>query len=85
MTDTEELLEKMRQWMLAEVEKAKKPYADSFVLTSLAFSASKVVGIADAEPALIRLHNVAGKYGLGTFDVVTPDEALGRIEYALMS
>ncbi len=80
---TEEDLEKIRQFVLNEIERAKRPYADPFVLTSLAYCASKCVDNS-ADSALQRLQNVAHQYALDTFDVVTPHEALGRIEYLLM-
>ena len=38
-----EILEKMLAWIYAEIEKAKKPPTERFLLTSLAFCAEKAV------------------------------------------
>lgn len=77
---TEEILEKMRAWVLAEIEKAKRPGMDPFTLTSLTFCAIKAAGDDAYDLVREKFWAAARDEGLGRYDVVTPDEALRLIE-----
>ncbi|MDO8548297.1 MAG: hypothetical protein Q7R71_01340 [bacterium] len=81
---TREVLIKMREWIETEIEKAKKPLADPFVLTSLAYCAEKAVGSAEVQETLLLLRSVATtERQHGTYDVATPYGALFLINRAL--
>ena len=85
--ETRDVLLKMRGWIEVEIEKANKekhPYADSFILTSLAFCAEKAVGTKDAEGALALLRSTAAiERHVGTYDVVSPHGAIFLLNCAL--
>lgn len=79
-----EVLLKMRGWIEAEIEKAKKPFADPFVLTSLAYCAEKVAGAAEVQETLLLLRSVAAaERQHGIYDVATPYGAMFLINRAL--
>lgn len=87
--DTDNVLRWMRHWIWMERDKYEKslhertPGVEPFVLTSLAFAASKAGSFAETEPALVRLHKIAREHSFPTFDVVDPTEAIERIQLAL--
>jgi hypothetical protein len=87
--DTDNVLRWMRHWIWMEKDKYEKalyeriPGVEPFVLTSLAFSASKTSSFEDSQSALARLHRVAKQHLFVTYDVVTPMEAIERIQLAL--
>jgi len=78
-------LTKMRAWIEAEQEKAKKDYADKFDLTSLTFCGVKAAGGDAFEAVKKKLWAAAEAERLGRYDVVTPDEAIRVIDRALIS
>ncbi len=77
-----DILAKMREWIEAEVAKAKRPYQDPFELTSLAFAAEQAAGKGAFEQVRDKLWLAAAVELFGTYDVMTPREALRIIERA---
>ncbi len=79
-----EVLQKMLEWVKAEIAKAKLPYQEPFQLTSLSFCAHKVANFSDAEKARAILHATAKiERQVRTYDVVEPHVAIFLINRAL--
>ena len=79
----DEALEKMLAWLHAEIEKAKLPGQDPFILTSLTYCARQSVGAETSEQLKPRLWQACAEMAKKTFDVFTPDEAIGVVEWSI--
>jgi len=89
-TQIQDVLQKTCTWIEAERERAKRPNADKFDLTSLSFCVHKGAGpegFQAGEATLTALRSIVDKQDmppeLKRYDVFTPDEALRLIEAAL--
>ena len=79
-----EVLKKMLGWVEAEIAKAKLPYQEPFLLTSLSFCAHKVANFNDAEKVRTILHATAKiERQVGTYDIVEPYVAIFLIKRTL--
>ncbi len=79
-----EALEKMLKWVEDEIKKAKLPLKDPFTLISLSFCTDKVFGQPEGQEILALLRAaVAAERQVGTYDVVTPNQAIFLINRAL--
>ncbi len=84
MTEVRQVLEKMRAWIQTELEKAKQPRAERFVLMSLGYCADQVEkDPATGEKVLALLRSVTKEERLPTYDVVGPQGALFIINRTL--
>ena len=86
--DPAEILARTRAWIEAEIEKAKRPYADKFDLTSLSLCVHKAAGAEQfqaAERTLTVLRDVTLSKRLLRHDVVSAKEALAIIDYASLT
>lgn len=82
--DSQDVLKKMRQWVEAEIAKAKLPNQEPFLLTSLSFCAHKVTDFAEAEKVLKLLHATAKiERQVRVYDVVEPYVAIFLINRTL--
>lgn len=78
-------LNTMRGWILAEIEKSKRPGMEPFTMTSLTYCARKAVGATAAEELKAPLWEACRELSSNTFDVFTPDQAIGVVEWAIES
>ena len=75
---------KMRTWVEAEIERGRLPYQDPFSLVSISSCVDKALGESERGEILALLQRVAAREPqVGTYDVVTPHQAIFLINAAL--
>jgi len=78
--NTQGILNKIRDWISAEYEKAERPGTEPFSLVSLAYCVSQACGRDDEKTIMPLLQDAVRSGQLGTYDVFTPEEVLRIIE-----
>jgi len=85
--NTQEILEKTRQWVESEIAKAKLPYADAFIMTSFNHCICKATGLSpgsdEVERALELLRTTAKAERMGALAVASPIGVIFVIKRAL--